>query len=146
MIKCKNCNKDILFDETRKDNIYYIKMFPRKKYCNELCMKEYIKKINLKKLQLPINEHNINVKIINNIIHGEIMLYKNKCAPGNNPDIIKDNRCIEIEMFSKTNKFKNIEKKKGISNVLIIMIPESTNDIFDEIYFFDNKKLIKYLK
>ena len=143
---CKNCGKSFQLDESKaQENVYLRTGFNRKVYCSSECRNEFNHKIyaNKNPYLTQFDEHNKLVFKINSFINGEIVRFKG--VEGYYPDIIKDDKDYEIEVFRKLYHLNQKIKKWNIArkHILIVSISKKSIEIFDEVFFFDGEKLTK---
>jgi len=134
---CKQCGKTFFKkDYIIKNNPYSGGAWLRRIYCSDKCRKD--SGLLPKPLILNESPHNLAVIGFNNHIQGEIISLQNN-QYSDNPDIIKGNIHYEVEMFNKSQKFKNkmYKRKKDKFYVLCVSIPQHIKEMFDGVYFYD---------
>jgi len=142
MKKCLNCNEEIIIPETT--NNYLKSNFRFKKFCNDGCRIAFNNKNNKKIYVLKESEHNDKLKELNNLIKGNIVFARGQ-REGYYPDLTKEDTDYEFEIFRNMVKMKKKAKnwEKSRKHVLVIGISDQTKNLFDEVYFFINKSLIR---
>lgn len=143
MKKCLNCGKQLIFPKFTANN-YLKSNFRLKKFCNEACRIKLNNRKKKKSYILKETEHNNKLKELNNLIKGKMVVAKGR-KDSYYPDIIKDNVDYELEIFRRIVHLKNKVERWDSSrkHILVISISDQTRSLFDEVYLFINKNLIK---
>ncbi len=140
---CLYCKK-IINPPQSTENPYLISNFRFRKFCNNECL---IKFNNQKKKESYITQdrkHDDLVKELNFLIKGHLPKIKTRKGQYT-PDIILENIDYELEMYNKSHHLKNKAARwdESRKHVLVIGVSNISKTLFDDVYFFNDKKLIK---
>ena len=94
---CKNCGKEILFENYKHRNTIYKSRFFYVKYCSKECEKDYVAR-HRKPYKLAKTEHNEKVLEVNEFVKGDIV---HTVHGSYFEDIKKGNDSYEVQMLSK---------------------------------------------
>jgi len=141
-IDCLLCKKRVYFKDYKAkheaEGYFNIRWWAVKKYCSYNCLMVSVAKRNKGAYKLKKSEHNDKVIKLNEILKGKIV-YAQCLQKHTNPDIIKGDDYIELELF---NQYDKLSKGKGFlpkgkRYVLYLSISDKTKELFDEIHLIE---------
>jgi len=101
-------------------------------------------------MKIPKNEskeHRETVEFISKLTGGEIIITRSNSKIKNQyfPDIRTKDTDYEIELFGKKRHLLKKSEKwvNGKKKILVITIDNDSENLFDEIYYYKNGKLVK---
>ncbi len=142
MRTCLYCNKELILLPTT--NPYEISSFHRKKFCNKGCRISFNNLKQKEKYITKEKEHYIKLKELNLSIRGHLPNVKTR-RKSYTSDIILDDKDYELEIYTNKNHFEKKAQNwdKSRKHILVIAASDHSKSLFDEIYFFNNGRLIK---